>query len=111
MEYVQSDLKKLIEMGNASLFSQDHLVLVIYNLLNAVKKLHQANVVHRDLKPANILIEEDCSVKICDFGLSRTLPDSITCQGSGNSKRIRDSIVKKNLKETMSDTELKQMIS
>ena len=26
---------------------------------------------HRDLKPANILIDMDCQVQICDFGLSR----------------------------------------
>lgn len=26
---------------------------------------------HRDLKPANILIDDNCSIKICDYGLSR----------------------------------------
>jgi len=29
---------------------------------------------HRDLKPANILINDECAVKLCDFGLSRTVP-------------------------------------
>jgi serine/threonine protein kinase len=38
-----------------------------------VKYLHSANVLHRDLKPANVLVNEDCSVKICDFGLARSI--------------------------------------
>jgi len=45
----------------------------VYNLLCAVKYLHSANVLHRDLKPANVLVNEDCSVKICDFGLARSI--------------------------------------
>ena len=39
----------------------------------AIKYIHSANVLHRDLKPANVLINEDCSVKICDFGLARSI--------------------------------------
>ena len=27
---------------------------------------------HRDIKPNNILMQDDCTIKICDFGLSRT---------------------------------------
>ena len=46
---------------------------MVYNLLCAVKYLHTANVIHRDLKPANVLVNEDCSVKICDFGLARSI--------------------------------------
>jgi len=46
---------------------------VVYNLLCALKYLHSAKVIHRDLKPANVLINEDCTVQICDFGLSRSL--------------------------------------
>lgn len=41
--------------------------------MNALRYIHSAGVVHRDLKPANILIQSDCTVKICDFGMSRTL--------------------------------------
>ena len=32
--------------------------------------MHSANIMHRDLKPSNILINLDCYLKICDFGLA-----------------------------------------
>jgi len=40
-----------------------------------MKYLHSAEVLHRDLKPANVLINEDCTVKVCDFGLARSVKD------------------------------------
>ena len=30
-------------------------------------------MIHRDLKPANVLVNEDCSVKLCDYGLARSI--------------------------------------
>lgn len=36
--------------------------------------MHTANIMHRDIKPANLLIDQNCSVKVCDFGLSRDVP-------------------------------------
>ena len=35
--------------------------------------MHESRVIHRDLKPANILVNEDCSVKLCDYGLARSI--------------------------------------
>ena len=35
--------------------------------------MHESNVLHRDLKPANVLINEDCTVKLCDYGLARSI--------------------------------------
>ena len=37
--------------------------------------MHTANVIHRDLKPGNILANENCDVRICDFGLARNIDD------------------------------------
>lgn len=45
-----------------------------YNLLVGCGYLHAKGVYHRDLKPANCLANKDCSVKICDFNLSRAAP-------------------------------------
>lgn len=44
-------------------------------MLRAFKFLHSAKVIHRDLKPSNILLNENCDLKICDFGLSRSLSE------------------------------------
>jgi len=71
LELAESDLKKVIK--SAIHLQLKHIQLVVYNLFCAVKYLHSANVLHRDLKPANILVNEDCSVKICDFGLARSI--------------------------------------
>lgn len=49
-----------------------HVQHIMFQLLAGVHHLHSAGVWHRDLKPANILLnEDDCTLKICDFGLSR----------------------------------------
>jgi mitogen-activated protein kinase 1/3 len=71
MEYAESDLKKIIKSNiNLELL---HIQTIVYNLLCGIKYLHESNVLHRDLKPANVLINEDCTVKLCDYGLARSI--------------------------------------
>ncbi|CAL5192148.1 unnamed protein product [Lathyrus oleraceus] len=54
---------------------------VQYNVLGNVfevysKYIHSANVLHRDLKTSNLLLNENCDLKICDFGLTRTTSET-----------------------------------
>lgn len=71
LEYAQSDLKKLFK--SPIHLELIHIQTLVYGILCGLKYIHSAEVLHRDLKPANILINEDCSVKICDFGLARSI--------------------------------------
>ena len=73
MEYVETDFQKLLSAIPQTELSEDHIIVIVYNMLCALNFLHSANVVHRDLKPSNFLIDSQCSVKICDFGLSRAM--------------------------------------
>ena len=70
-EFVETDLHKLI--STPQYLSIDHVKYLLYQLLCALKYMHSASVIHRDIKPANILINEDCALKVCDFGLARVL--------------------------------------
>lgn len=49
-----------------------------YQILRGLKYVHLAGVIHRDLKPSNILINENCDLKICDFGLARIQDPQMT---------------------------------
>lgn len=48
---------------------------IIYQLLKAVDVCHRNGIVHRDVKPENLLVNVDKSLKLCDFGFARPLPE------------------------------------
>ncbi|KAG8470198.1 hypothetical protein KFE25_008619 [Diacronema lutheri] len=56
--------------------SDDHCQFFAYQLLRGLFALHSAGVVHRDLKPSNLLVNKDCTLRIADFGISRTLGET-----------------------------------
>lgn len=44
---------------------------IAYQILQAINYLHKSKLIHRDVKPSNILIDTNCDIKVCDFGLCR----------------------------------------
>jgi len=72
-ELMQSDLHKII-VSNQPLTS-DHVKIFLYQILRGLKYLHSSNIIHRDIKPGNLLVNSNCLLKICDFGLARVMEE------------------------------------
>ncbi|KAG8883984.1 Mitogen-activated protein kinase [Tulasnella sp. 331] len=68
-ELMEADLHAIVRSGQP--LSDAHFQSFMYQTLCGLKYIHSANVLHRDLKPGNLLVNADCELKICDFGLAR----------------------------------------
>jgi serine/threonine protein kinase len=60
-----------LQIRSGQPLSDAHFQSFIYQTLCGLKYIHSADVLHRDLKPGNLLVNADCELKICDFGLAR----------------------------------------
>ncbi|RLV90873.1 Mitogen-activated protein kinase MKC1 [Spathaspora sp. JA1] len=68
-ELMECDMHQIIRSGQP--LTDSHYQSFIYQVLCGLKYIHSADVLHRDLKPGNLLVNADCELKICDFGLAR----------------------------------------
>lgn len=68
-ELMDTDLHQIIRSNQG--LSEEHCQYFLYQILRGLKYIHSANVLHRDLKPSNLLLNANCDLKICDFGLAR----------------------------------------
>lgn len=72
-DLMDTDLLYVINNKEQEL-SDDHVQYLTSQLLAGISYIHAASVVHRDLKPSNLLVNKNCDLKICDFGLARSFP-------------------------------------
>lgn len=68
-ELMPTDLGRLVR--SKTKLNAEHVKYFMFQLLRAVNFLHSANVFHRDLNPSNILVDSNCQLRVCDFGLAR----------------------------------------
>ncbi len=69
MEYVQGgDLRRL--MNTERPLPLDRVMAISLELADALTRAHHLNIIHRDIKPANVLLAEDGTPRLSDFGVA-----------------------------------------
>lgn len=89
-DLMETDLHRIIYSKQK--LSIDHAQYFIYQLLRGLKYIHSADVIHRDLKPSNLLVNSNCDLKICDFGLARGIGEKQT-EGQGGTMLLTEYVV------------------
>ncbi|XP_056455154.1 mitogen-activated protein kinase 12 isoform X2 [Gadus chalcogrammus] len=75
MPYMGTDLGKLMKLQR---LSEDKIQYLVYQMLKGLKYIHSVGIIHRDLKPGNLSINQDCELRILDFGLARQADSEMT---------------------------------
>ncbi|XP_054551940.1 mitogen-activated protein kinase 11 isoform X1 [Talpa occidentalis] len=70
-----ADLNSIVK---CQALSDEHVQFLVYQLLRGLKYIHSAGIIHRDLKPSNVAVNEDCELRILDFGLARQADEEMT---------------------------------
>ena len=89
-DLMETDLHRIIYSKQK--LSIDHAQYFIYQLLRGLKCIHSADVIHRDLKPSNLLVNSNCDLKICDFGLARGVGEK-QIEGKGGTMLLTEYVV------------------
>ncbi len=70
MEYFErGDLRSQFSAG----MTQQRVLAIASQVASALSAIHQRGVVHRDLKPENLMLHEDGSVALADFGIAKSM--------------------------------------
>lgn len=69
--------KRVIQLDPSNRINEKVLGKIGDSVLSGLNYLHQQKIIHRDIKPLNILLDASGDVKLCDFGVSGEVVDSL----------------------------------
>ena len=80
-DFMETDLHAVIR---ANILEPVHKQFIVFQSLKALRFCHSCQLLHRDLKPSNLLLNEECVLKVADFGLARTVKDAEKASAEGS---------------------------
>ncbi|MCH8332374.1 molecular chaperone DnaK [Candidatus Sumerlaeota bacterium] len=81
MEFIEGEDLKAVLTRNMSM-TEDVVINYLRQIAEGLGYAHSLGVVHRDIKPANIMINEQNSIKITDFGIAKVLDTAASKAGT-----------------------------
>jgi serine/threonine-protein kinase len=82
MEFVDGGTLGALLRAQQARMSPAHAAGIVQEMLAALGACHEAGVLHRDIKPNNVMMSRTGTVKLTDFGISRTEVSDLTAPGT-----------------------------
>jgi len=73
MDSMDTNLRRIIRSRQP--LENIDIQILTFQMLKALRYMHEAGLIHRDIKPSNVLVNADLHLKLCDFGLSRGISE------------------------------------
>ena len=87
MEYINGKTLKE-EIDQRGIIPVDEMINYSVQIASAIEIAHKNNIIHRDIKPQNIMIDENKTVKVTDFGIARVSSSSTLTYTSSVLRKI-----------------------
>ncbi len=88
MELLEGKTLKEVIKKREEFLTDNEIIDITYQIASALEHAHSKNIIHRDIKPENIIVDENNTVKVADFGIARAVNNSTIV----NTKKVLGSV-------------------
>jgi serine/threonine protein kinase len=85
MEYLERSLKDVIKSSKEGRLNPEIALDILKQIASGLEYAHQKGVIHRDVKPANILLRNDGTPVLVDFGIAKLMESDAKLTKTGTS--------------------------
>ena len=84
MEYFEGHSLDQYMKSKIGHVTEEKAIEIFADILDAIKHIHNKNIIHRDIKPSNIMINDNSEIRLLDFGIAKNTENdpNLTVVGS-----------------------------